>query len=105
MASFMEFRGPDGRQVWLSGCAGLCHTLLRTSAATDASRQIATLDGSVWITGDVRIDDRETLIAKLPLISGDLKTASGLELVLHAYASWGEACLDHLLGDFSFVIW
>src|SRR3977135_2286885 len=105
MADFLAFRGPDGSQVWVSGSAGLCHTLLRIRAETDGRPQIARLDDYLWLAGDVRIDDRDTLIAKLPRPSGDLRTASSAELILHAYAAWGETCLDHLLGDFSFVIW
>ena len=105
MADFLAFRGPDSSQVWISGRAGLCHTLLRTRAETDGRPQITSLDGNTWITGDVRIDDRDTLIAKLPPASIELKTASSAELILHAYAVWGEACVEHLLGDFSFVIW
>lgn len=67
MADFLAFRGPDGSEVWVSGRAGLCHTLFRTSAKTDGRPQIASLDGYLWLAGDVRIDDRDTLIAKLPL--------------------------------------
>ena len=66
MADFLAFRGPDGQEVWVSGNAGLCHTLLRTSAEADGRAQIANLDNRLWIAGDVRIDDRETFIAKLP---------------------------------------
>jgi asparagine synthase (glutamine-hydrolysing) len=105
MADALAFRGPDGREVWVSGSVGLCHTLLRTSAETDGHPQIASLGGFFWIAGDVRIDDRETLISKLPQGAYDLETASSSELILHAYATWGEACVEHLLGDFSFVIW
>ncbi len=105
MADFLAFRGPDGSQVWFSGSAGLCHTLLRTSKDTDGKPQILSLDGSTWIAGDVRVDDRATLIAKLPGDSADLRKACSAELILHAYAKWGEACVEHLLGDFSFVIW
>jgi asparagine synthase (glutamine-hydrolysing) len=28
-----------------------------------------------------------------------------VELILHAYAAWGEACLQHLSGDFAFALW
>ena len=31
--------------------------------------------------------------------------ATDAELVLHAYAAWGEACPEHLLGDFAFAVW
>jgi asparagine synthase (glutamine-hydrolysing) len=105
MAEFLAFRGPDRSQIWINGNAGLCHTLLRTRAEHDNRPQITSVDGNVWITGDVRIDDRETLFAKLSVPSEILKNAGSAELVLHAYAKWGEACVEHLLGDFSFVIW
>ncbi len=105
MAEFLAFRGPDGSQVWVSGEAGLCLTLLRTSTETDDRPLISNLDDRLWIAGDIRIDDRAALIAKLPGSLGGLRTASSSELILHAYDAWGEACLDHLLGDFSFVIW
>ncbi len=105
MADFLAFRGPDGSQIWISGSAGLCHTLLRTSAETDGRPQVTSLDGNVWIAGDVRIDDRDTLFAKLSVPPEILKSACSAELVLHAFAAWGENCVEHLLGDFSFVIW
>jgi len=105
MADFLAFRGPDGREIWISDAGGMCHTLLRTSTDTDGRAQIANRVGRLWIAGDVRIDDRETLIAKLPHGPCDHRTASSAELILHAYETWGEACVEHLLGDFSFVIW
>ncbi len=106
MADFLAFRGPDGRQVWVSGNAGLCHTLLRVAKETDGRPQIASLNGCLWIVADARIDDRETLISELSSVPPrDLRAASSAELILHAYDAWGEACVEHLLGDFSFVIW
>lgn len=105
MADFLAFRGPDSREIWLSGSAAMCHTLLRTSAKSDGRKQIVDLDGRYWIVGQSRIDDRDSLIAKLSPQSSDLKNASSAELILLAYEKWGERCLDYLLGDFSFVIW
>lgn len=105
MAEFLAFRGPDRSQIWISENAGLCHTLLRTRAEHDNHPQITSLDGNVWIAGDIRLDDRETLFSKLSVPHEFLKGADSAELVLHAYAKWGDACVEHLLGDFSFVIW
>jgi asparagine synthase (glutamine-hydrolysing) len=105
MADFLAFRGPDGREVWTSGGVGMCHTLLRISAETDGRAQIASRGGRLWIAGDVRIDDRETLVARLPPGPCDRGRASSAELILRAYETWGEECVEHLLGDFSFVIW
>ena len=69
-------------------------------------RQPCTLDGSAWITADARIDDRISLEAELtargePIPPG----ATDVDLILHAYASWGERCVEHLVGDFAFAIW
>ncbi len=27
------------------------------------------------------------------------------ELILHAYCAWGDACVEHLIGDFAFILW
>src|SRR6185436_10988016 len=35
----------------------------------------------------------------------ELAAESDLKLLLRAYDRWGDACVDHLLGDFAFVIW
>ena len=31
--------------------------------------------------------------------------ATDVELILRAYPTWGENCVEHLLGDFAFAIW
>jgi asparagine synthase (glutamine-hydrolysing) len=31
--------------------------------------------------------------------------ATDVELILRAYQTWGENCVEHLLGDFAFAIW
>ena len=66
----------------------------------------ATLDGSTWIVGDIRVDGQSELIASLRRCgSGVPPDATDAELVLHAYRAWGESCVDHLLGDFAFALW
>ena len=75
------------------------------STETDGRPQIASLDGCIWIAGDVGIDDRKTLIAALPASPADLNRSSSSELMLHAYLAWGDACVERVLGDFSFVVW
>jgi asparagine synthase (glutamine-hydrolysing) len=53
------------------------------------------------ITAQARIDGRDELIAKLKL--HELLTDA--ELILHAYKTWGDECVKHLIGDFAFAIW
>jgi len=99
-------RGPDAQNIWMSGSIGLGHTLFRTSNEAQYEKQPASIDGKVWISSSARIDGREQLVGKLGLKNRiSLDQTPDSELILHAYSKWGEACLDHLIGDFAFVIW
>ena len=51
-----------------------------------------------------RLDNREELASKLVIAAAELAGMSDTELILHSYLKWGEACVDHLIGDFVFVI-
>jgi asparagine synthase (glutamine-hydrolysing) len=106
MTAYLAFRGPDARGVWTGGEAGLGHALLRTTEEAGHERQPATLDGLVWITADARVDGRADLIRELRAGGRDCPaTATDAQLILHAYALWGEQAVAHLIGDFSFAIW
>lgn len=105
-ARFLSFRGPDARDVWTGDRAGFAHTLLRTSREALNERQPTGLDGSFWITADVRLDSRAELRADLEKAGRRISSiAPDPDLILHAYALWGENCVLHLRGEFSFAIW
>jgi asparagine synthase (glutamine-hydrolysing) len=106
----IAYCGPDARDTWSSGCVGFGHTMLRTTRESDNERQPASLDGQLWITADARIDCRDELISAMErtgkATSGaPRRRANDAELILEAYATWGEECVEHLRGDFSFAIW
>jgi len=106
LTNSLRCRGPDQQKVWADGPVGLGHTLFRTTREALYENQPASLDGMVWITGCIRVDGRQALIAELGLEKRlSLDTTPDSELVLHAYRTWGERCLDHLLGDFAFALW
>jgi asparagine synthase (glutamine-hydrolysing) len=102
----LSYRGPHGKGIHLDGQIGMGHTLLITTEEHAREKQPFTFDGNLWIVADARVDDRDRL--KRELISkgrADCEQATDVELLLHAYIVWGKQCVDHLLGDFSFVIW
>jgi asparagine synthase (glutamine-hydrolysing) len=102
----LAFRGPDGREVWTDGPTGFGHTMLRTTRESLMERQPANLEGKFWITADVRLDCRDELLKELEGEAQKIeRTAPDSELILHAYAAWGEDCVRHLRGDFAFAIW
>ena len=102
----LAFRGPDGQEVWAAGPVGFGHANLRTTGESLGERQPAGLDGRFWITADARIDCRTELEAKLASAGRKCRRgAPDSELILHAYAAWGEKCVEQLRGDFAFAIW
>jgi len=106
MTELMAFRGPDARDTWTDGYVGFGHALLRTTWESATERQPHSLDGKVWITGDIRLDWREDLIDQLRASRRNLeKDVTDVDLVLHAYQVWGDPCLERLSGDFAFAIW
>ena len=89
MTKFMSFRGPDAQDVWIDGNVGFGHTLLRTNG----EEQTFSFGRDVWITADARIDGAATT---------DL---TDVDQIVRAYETWGEDCVNHLIGDFAFAIW
>ena len=102
----LTYRGPEGLHCWQQGAIGLGHTLFRTTAEAIQEEQPCTLEGQIYLTADARFDGREALISTLraqgePIAGNE---SDGV-LMLHAYRVWGQRFLDHLLGDFAFVLW
>jgi asparagine synthase (glutamine-hydrolysing) len=82
------------------------HALLRTTHEAQTERQPASLEGRYRIVADARLDAREELIDKLQGAKRNVDSnAPDCDLILHAYAVWGAACMDSLRGDFSFALW
>lgn len=106
MTGAMKNRAPDASNVWISGNVGFGHAMLRTTPESENEHQPCSLDGKVWITADARIDGRDELIEKLRSAGRQVKSdVPDVELILHAYAAFGEKFQDHLIGDFAFALW
>lgn len=106
MANFLAVRGPDGTQIVQAGGAALCRTLLRTGPLSEPDPGIPSRDGRLWLAGDARLDARDELLEKLRAAGKSVSAGTpDLHLILHAHSFWGERCVEHLLGDFSFAVW
>lgn len=90
--------GPDDQTLWQADHLALGHTLL---AIRPECPQPLTLDGEVYLTSSVRLDGAEQL--RRDLGCGSVVTQP--ELLLRAYLTWGEACLERIQGDFAFALW
>ena len=109
MTKALAFRGPDEQRIWCGENAGLGHAMLRTTRESLHERQPFQSAMGSWIIADARVDARAELINKLnadPSGNRNVSLATpDVELILAAYERWGDACVDHLLGDFAFAIW
>jgi asparagine synthase (glutamine-hydrolysing) len=106
MTEYLGFRGPDGHGMHAIGNVGLGHTRLKLVEDSGADEQPFTLDGRRWIVADARVDARADLVAGLRARGHEPPAdAADAELILRAYCAWGEECVAHLLGDFTFAIW
>lgn len=97
-------RGPDGVSAWRAGPTALVHALMLASPDNAPGQQplICRRTGCV-LTADVRLDNRDELIAQLGLGSPEAQTDPGI--LLAAYVAWGDRCPERLLGDFAFAVW
>jgi asparagine synthase (glutamine-hydrolysing) len=106
MAETLAFRGPDGTHITTKPGAGLCFTFLRTGPAPQCPSQPCSLDGNVWLLGDVRLDGRDDLRRKLEQHGDEFHgEVTDEELVLRAWRRWREGSLPDLIGDYSFALW
>jgi asparagine synthase (glutamine-hydrolysing) len=106
LARILGFRGPDGCDAWWDGPVGFGHAMLRTTHDCPSEIQPRALEDRYWITADESLVRRVELMTELRdagcPIRGPIPDS---ELILQAYATWGEGCVEHLYGDFAFAIW
>lgn len=101
----MAARGPDRSAICSDGPAALGHALLATTPESVVEPMpLRHAETGCLISADVRLDNRDDLIATLGLDLAGRVIGDG-ELILEAYLKWGMDCPEHLLGDFAFVIW
>jgi asparagine synthase (glutamine-hydrolysing) len=106
MINTMKGRAPDAIGLWHSQHVGFAHAFLQTNSQQPLEKQPCSLDGKTWIVADVRIDGQQDLRTALKSHGRHLTTATtDAELLLHAYAVFGEKLLNYVIGDFAFVIW
>lgn len=112
-------RGPDGRGRWRGGLDGgasgqasvdFGHLALHaTPESVGETQPLVDEAARLTLVADARIDNREELIRLLgdPAVRPDGRAGPTTDaaLILAAYRRWGEACAEHLLGDFAFVLW
>jgi len=106
MGNTMAARGPDGRRSVAAGPVGLGHCLLRVNEEDLFEAQpLRDRAADLLLVADLRLDNRDELAERLGVSAAALRDMPDSALLLAAYRHWGEACVEHLLGDFAFALW
>jgi len=106
MLSIMNNRGCDGQGDWVDDNIGVGHTMLWTTSESQHEKQpLVSSKGSLILTADARVDNRDELIDKLSIKKQHHEILTDGDLILLAYDKWGKGCTEYLIGDFSFALW
>ena len=107
MLRTMRHRGPDGNG--LSMTAGMCLLHARLAFVDpeggeqpmalhwQGKNYILIYNGELYNTPELR--------RELSVLGHEFETHSETEVLLHAFAQWGEACLEKLNGIYGFAVW
>lgn len=103
----LHHRGPDSQGVWLSPNrrAGLGHARLSIIDLTTGDQPIANEDQQIHIVVNGEFYDFERQRRELEQRGHVFRTRSDSEIALHLYEEFGAHCVQHLRGEFAFVIW
>lgn len=108
MRDRLVHRGPDSASSWIDPGhrVGLAHrrlSIIDTSHAAD--QPMISQDGALHIVFNGEIYNYVELRAELVRLGVTFRTASDTEVLLNAFAVWGEGALKRLNGMFAFAIW
>lgn len=103
----LRHRGPDANNVWINSAksAALGHARLRIMDLATGDQPIGNEDGSIQAVVNGEFYGFESIRNALCAKGHFFKTRSDSEVLVHLYEEYGIGCLQHLRGEFSFIVW
>jgi len=105
MNELMAHRGPDGCGVFLEGSVGLAHRRLSIIDKKGGVQPMKSGDGRYAIVLNGEIYNYIELRDELRVLGHEFRTSSDTEVVLAAYAEWGEECFERFNGMWGLAIY
>ncbi len=105
MTQRLHHRGPDASGMHHEGPVALGHARLSIIDLEGGAQPMANAERSLWLTFNGEIFNHVELRRSLEQRGRRFATRSDTEVILHAYAEYGDACVDHLNGQFAFALW
>ncbi|HEY0106807.1 MAG TPA: asparagine synthase-related protein [Rhizomicrobium sp.] len=104
MLAAQRIYGPDAADRWDDGFLAVGRALFRLLPEDVHDRQpLIGSSGGIVLVADIRLDNREDLVAALALPPG--RTLCDAAILLAAFERWDVGCLDRIVGDFAFAVW
>lgn len=103
----LNHRGPDGSAILINDKrnAGLGHARLSIIGIDNGTQPITNEDGQVSIVINGELYGYEKQRDDLIKRGHTFTTESDSEVALHLYEEFGVNCVEHLRGEFAFIIW
>jgi asparagine synthase (glutamine-hydrolysing) len=108
MRAALGHRGPDGGGVWSSNGRGpavsLAHTRLAVIDLSEDARQ-PMAEGRLAVTYNGEVFNFEEVRRALGPQTAPWRSRSDTEVLLRAFAQWGDGTVERLDGMFAFAVW
>lgn len=105
MTDTLVHRGPDAEGFYIDDCAALGHRRLSIIDLSGGQQPMGALDGRLQIVFNGEIYNYLAVRTDLEDRGYRFHTRSDTEVILLAYAEWGERCVEWLSGMFAFALW
>src|SRR6476619_3253003 len=105
MNESQHHRGPDEGGYLIEPGIGLGHRRLSIIDLSTGQQPLYNEDQSVCVVFNGEIYNYQELIPELQALGHVFHTRSDTEVIVHAWESWGERCVDRFRGMFAFALW
>ena len=105
MTDMVRHRGPDGQGLHIAPGLGLGHRRLAIIDPAAGQQPMMDAETQNIIVYNGEVFNYVEIRAELTAAGHTFRTDSDTEVILKAYAQWGERCLDRFNGMWAFAIW
>jgi len=97
-------RGPDESGIFLEPGVALAHRRLSIIDLSSGQQPMASQDGQIVVSFNGEIYNYQDVRRQLQQYGYAFRTNSDTEVILYAWAEWGESCVNRFRGMFAFAL-